>query len=74
MKTEYLHVGMNRKDEKNKIRRYAGFAAVEAATQKLAKPHIQRGLEIMSAYKGLNNNLGDLEGISTVIQVGHTKG
>jgi hypothetical protein len=48
------------------------FAAIDAAGPKLVKPHILRGTRIMFAYKGSNNVLGELEGISTVVQVGHT--
>jgi hypothetical protein len=48
------------------------FAAIDAARPKLVKPHILRGTRIMFAYKVSNNVLGELKGISTVVQVGHT--
>jgi hypothetical protein len=48
------------------------FAAIDAASYKLMKSHIPRGTRIMFAYKGPNSVLGELEGISMVMQLGHT--
>jgi hypothetical protein len=48
------------------------FAAIDAASCKLMKSHILRGTRIMFAYKGPNSVLGELEGISMVMQLGYT--
>jgi hypothetical protein len=49
------------------------FAAIDPANRKQpAKPHIQRGTDIMFAYKSPNNVLEELKDVSTVVQLGHT--
>jgi hypothetical protein len=48
------------------------FAAIDAASHKLVKPHILRGTRIMFAYRGSNTSLAELEGISTVVQLGQS--
>ncbi|RHZ62845.1 hypothetical protein CDV55_105833 [Aspergillus turcosus] len=50
----------------------AEVVASDAASHKLVKPHILRGTHIMFAYRGSNTSLAELEGISTVVQLGQS--